>query len=58
MMPVRHYDISDAQRARDLLSAASRQRVLADMREIGACVLCAAAGAAFVLLAQYIWAAV
>lgn len=57
MMPVRHYDISDAQRARDLLSAASRQRVLADMREAAACVLCAAAGAVAVLLLQLVWGA-
>ena len=57
MRVLRHFPVTDAQRARDLLSAASRQRVLADMREVAACVLCAAAGAGAVLLLQLVWGA-
>lgn len=60
MTPVRHYpiDATPAQRERDAEEAAYRCKILADLREVMNCVICAAAGAMAVLLAQYIWAAV
>lgn len=60
MTPVRHYPIdpTPAQLARDVIEAAKRQERRVDFVEWLNCVICAAAGAMAVLLAQYIWAAV
>jgi len=54
-MIVRHFPVTPAQLERETERMARRQCVLADMREVLACAVCAVAGALTVLLVQFIW---